>query len=183
MQNDRLSGFAVDAILLVTRVDFRPHYMDAGGAWIMNKPISDYKARPQRVEIAPRQAITVLAHRGTEIRVQHGQVWITQEGDGEDYIVAGGTRFCSASEGRIVVSALSEASRISVSWTDASVVGGYARSGVWLDYGRIGELEVAARRARAKELARLLRRGWGLLKRGWHNLTRRRRPATRLAAR
>ncbi|MGQ0523538.1 MAG: DUF2917 domain-containing protein [Betaproteobacteria bacterium] len=149
----------------------------------MNKPVTDYKARPKTVEIAPRQAITVLGHRGTEIRVQHGQVWITQEGDGEDYIVAGGTRFCSGSEGRIVVSALSEASRISVSWTDPAVVGGYARSGVWLDYGRIAELEVAARRARTIEVARLFRIGFALLKRGWHNLTRRRKPATRLAAR
>jgi hypothetical protein len=149
----------------------------------MNKPITDYKSRSRLVELSAREATTVIAHRGTELRVLEGQVWITQEGDGEDYIVMAGTRFCSGSEGSIVVSALGEASRIAVSWTDPAIAGGYARSGVWLDYGRVAEIEIAARRARAKELRRLLRSGWLFIKRGWHSFTRRRRPATRLAAR
>lgn len=141
----------------------------------MNKPITDYKSRSRLVELPAREAVTVVAHRGTELRVLMGQVWITQEGDGHDYVVTAGTRYCSGSEGSIVVSALGEASRIAVSWTDPAVAGGYVRNGVWLDYGRVAEIEVAARRARAKELRRLLRSGWLFIKRGWHTFTQRRR--------
>ena len=149
----------------------------------MNKPITGYKSRTRLVDLPAREAVTVIAHRGTELRVLEGEVWITQEGDGQDYIVMAGTRFCSGSEGSIVVSALSDASRVAVSWTDPTVAGGFTRSGVWLDYGRVAEIEVAARQARADELRRLLRLGWLFVKRGWHILTRRRRPATRLAIR
>jgi hypothetical protein len=149
----------------------------------MNKPITDYKSRTRLFELSAREAVTVFAHRGTELRVLEGQVWITQEGDGQDYIVMAGTRFCSGSEGSIVVSALSDASRVAVSWTDPAVAGGYARSGVWLDYGRVARIEVAARQARAKEVGRLLRMGWLFIKRGWNSFTRRRKPATRLATR
>ena len=94
----------------------------------MNKPIIDYKSRTRLVDLPARKAFTVMAHRGTELRVLEGQVWITQEGDGQDYIVMAGTRFCSGSEGSIVVSALSDASRVAVSWTDPTVAGGFTRS-------------------------------------------------------
>ncbi|MGQ0752419.1 MAG: DUF2917 domain-containing protein [Betaproteobacteria bacterium] len=149
----------------------------------MNKPITDYKARARLVKLSAREAVTITAHRGTEVRVIEGQVWITQEGDGEDYIVAAGTRFCSGAAGSIVASALSESSRISISWTDPAVAGAYARSGVWLDYAQVAAVEDAARQARARELSRLARAGWTWLKRGWHSFTRRRRAVTRLAAR
>lgn len=149
----------------------------------MNKAITDYKSRPEQVELAPRQAITVRAHRGTEVRVVHGEAWITQEGDGEDYIVGTGTRFCSGSDGSIVVSALNEGSRVVVSWTDPAVAGGYARSGVWLDYSHIERLERGARRARADELVRLMRAGIARLIRVWRGITRRRRTPSRLATR
>ena len=149
----------------------------------MNKPITDYKSRSRLVALSAHEAVTVIAHRGTELRVLDGEVWITQEGDGQDYVVVAGTRYCSGSEGSIVVSAFGTASRFTVSWTDPAVAGGYARSGVWLDYGRVAEIEVAARRARAKELKRLLRLGWLFVKRGWHSFTRRRRLTNRLATR
>lgn len=151
----------------------------------MNTPLTDYKAKPRHLELLPNEAVTVLAERGTEVRVEHGLVWITQEGDGEDHIVAAGTRFCSGYSGNVVVSTLSEASRIVVSWTDPARAGGYVRSGVWLDYARIQQLEYAAQRARANELARLFREGVARLRRAWRRIRLRSRtkPSTRLAPR
>ncbi|MBI4204569.1 MAG: DUF2917 domain-containing protein [Betaproteobacteria bacterium] len=149
----------------------------------MSKPITDYKAQPKRFELAPNQAVTIIAYRGTEVRAVQGELWITQEGDGQDYIVAAGTRFCSGHNGAIVVSALGGTSRASVSWTDPGRAGGYSRSGVWLDYGRIEQLQNAARQARASELARLFRGGLALLARAWRRTTRRRKAAAQLAIR
>ena len=143
----------------------------------MKIALAEYKAAPRRVDLGPKEAITLRAERGTEVRVEHGLVWITQAGDGEDYIVAAGTRFCSGYRGSIVVTTLSAASRISVSWTDPRRTGGYARSGVWLDYGRIEELEHAARRARAQALAQLARDAIAWFAATWRRLTRRRRTA------
>jgi hypothetical protein len=149
----------------------------------MSKPITDYKAQPKLLELAPHQAVTIIAHRGTEVRVVQGEVWITHEGDGEDYIVAAGTRFCSGHSGLIVASALGRASRASVSWTDPGRAGGYSRSGVWLDYGQIEQLQNAAQRARAGELARLFRTGFVLLARLWRRIRRQRKTEAQPAIR
>jgi hypothetical protein len=150
--------------------------MDAGGALIMSTPITDYKAKPKLLEFEPHQAVTITAHRGTEIRVVKGELWITHEGDGEDYIVAAGTRFCSGHSGLIVASALGRASRASISWTDPGHAGGYSRNGVWLDYGQIEQLQNAARRARAREVARLFRTGFARLAHFWRRITLRGKP-------
>lgn len=149
----------------------------------MKISLAEYKAHAKYLDLAPHEAVTVLAERGTEVRVDRGLVWLTQEGDGEDYIVAPGTRFCSGYSGKIVVSTLSEASRVALTWTDPQRTGGYARSGVWVDYGRIDQLEHAARRARARVLAQLVRDGVAWLERRWRDLARRRKPAARLAPR
>ena len=148
----------------------------------MNNLITDYKARPKHIDLAARQAVTVSAHRGTEVRVSGGEVWITQEGDRKDYIVSAGTRFCAGQKGSIVVSALSAASRITVSWTDPARSGGYTRSGVWLDYAQIERIEQAARRARAHEIVRLFHRAVLSVRHAWRSRMRRWMP-DRLAAR
>ena len=141
----------------------------------MKSPITDYKVEPQRVELAADEAVSVIAARGTEVRVDRGLVWITQEGDGDDYIVTAGSRYCSGYSGTIVVSALSGASRVSVWWIDPKRSGGYARSGVWLAYGRIAQLEQSARQERAKAVAALLRKAAGQVARVWRSFTRQRR--------
>ena len=148
----------------------------------MNNPITDYKARPKHIDLGASQAVTVVAHRGTEVRVSGGPVWITQAGDRKDYIVSAGTRFCAGEKGSIVVSALSEASRITVSWTDPARSGGYTRSGVWLDYAQVERIEQAARRARAHEIMRLFHAAVISLKRAWRARMRRWIPG-RLATR
>ena len=141
----------------------------------MDKPIIDYKARPKLVELAPNEALTIMADRGTEIRVVQGALWITQEGDGQDHIVVAGTRFRSGHQGAIVVSALEGASRASVSWADRGRADGYSHSDVQLDYGEIEQLQSAARQARAKELARLVSSGFACLARAWGRIGERRK--------
>jgi hypothetical protein len=138
----------------------------------MSKPIIDYKAQPKLVELAPHEAATIMADRGTEIRVVQGSLWITQEGDSQDHIAVAGTRFCSDHKGTIVVSALERASHASVSWVDPGRLRGYSRSDIQLDYGQIEQLQNAARRLRAKELARLVSSGFARLARVWGRIGR-----------
>lgn len=147
----------------------------------MSKPIIDYKTQPKLVELAPHEAVTIMADRGTQVRVAQGALWITQEGDSEDHIVTAGTRFCSAHHGTIVVSAVERTSRAAVSWVDPGRVRGYSRSDIQLDYGQIEELQNAARRARAKELARLVRGGFARLARAWGRIGERRKAQARTA--
>jgi len=147
----------------------------------MSKPIIDYKAEPKLVELAPNEALTIMVDHGTEIRVVQGALWITQEGDGRDHIVAAGTRFRSGHRGAIVVSALERASRASVSWADPGRARGYLHSDVQLDYGQIEQLQNAARRLRAEELARLVSRGFARLARAWSRIVEQRRPEARTA--
>ena len=144
----------------------------------MSKPIIDYKARPKLIELAPHEAVTIVADRGTGIRVVQGALWITQEGDSQDHIVTAGTRFHSAHKGTIVVSALEEESRASVSWADPGRARGYSRSDVQLDYGEIEQLQNAARRLRAEALARLVSSGFAHLARAWGKIGRKRQART-----
>ena len=147
----------------------------------MNKPIIDYKARPKLIELAPHEAVTIVADRGTGIRVVQGALWITQEGDSQDHIVTAGTHFHSAHKGTIVVSALERATRASVSWADPGRACGYSRSDVQLDYGEIEQLQNAARRLRAEALARLVSSGFARLARAWSGIVKQRRPEARSA--
>lgn len=136
----------------------------------MATQLSDYKTRPRTLELAPDQALTIQAERGTELRVLEGLVWVTQEGHHEDYIVAPGMRFCSGDRGSLVASAVGDASRAVVSWTDPGRAGGYARSGVWFDYGRIERLETEARRLRTATLRQGLARTVDRLVHAWRAL-------------
>ena len=149
----------------------------------MTKLISGYKAIPQLIDLGPNQAIAVKAYRGTEVRSLQGELWVTQEGDNWDYVVPAGTRFCSGNDELIVVSALKNPGRVSVSWRDPDRAGEFDRSAVRLDYGQMERLDRAARRARSDELARLAHAGFRLLARAWRWITRQRRAAGRLATR
>ena len=136
----------------------------------MATQLSDYKAHPRTLEVAPGHALTIEAERGTELRVLEGLVWLTQEGHYEDYIVAPGMRFCSGDRGSLVASAVGVTSRAVVSWTDPQRAGGYARSGVWFDYGRIERLEAEARCLRAATLRQGLAPTIDRLVRAWRAL-------------
>ena len=65
------------------------------------------------LELAEGQVVTLVDAEGTRILPQRGQVWITQEGDREDHIVAAGETLVVLRPGRTVVQAL-EPARVAI---------------------------------------------------------------------
>ena len=59
--------------------------------------------------------VSIAATPGLVIRVRKGQVWITQSGDPQDYVVGAGERFVADRSGRVVVSSF-ERGEIEVEW-------------------------------------------------------------------
>jgi hypothetical protein len=51
---------------------------------------------------------------GGAVRVTAGRVWVTQAGDGGDYVVGAGERFVAGWRGRVVIEALSEGAAVVV---------------------------------------------------------------------
>ena len=58
----------------------------------MKIALAEYKAAPRRVDLGPKEAITLRAERGTEVRVEHGLVWITQAGEAASGSTTGASR-------------------------------------------------------------------------------------------
>ncbi|HUI99606.1 MAG TPA: DUF2917 domain-containing protein [Usitatibacter sp.] len=65
------------------------------------------------LELAEGQVVTLVDAEGTRILPQRGQVWITQEGDREDHIVAAGETLVVVRPGRTIVQAL-EPARVAI---------------------------------------------------------------------
>ena len=134
----------------------------------MNIPYSRYKARSERLALAPDVAVSLEARAGTALRSLVGRVWITQEGDARDYIVPAGMRYTAGRSGRVVANAVDGAAQVAVSWVP-DAAGTLAHSRVSLDYESITELRRAAGLARSREIARLIKYGWVRLARGFRN--------------
>lgn len=144
--------------------------MNAKGALIMDILFSDYKLAWRPLRLRQRQAVSIEAQRGTQIRSLRGELWITQEGDPHDYFVPAGMFFCADRTGRIVVSALDHAAYASVSWNKREHAGTFSRKTVRIDYARLEELERDAKKARSRELARLTRIGFNWIRHVWRRL-------------
>ena len=92
-----------------------------------------YKSSPQRVTIAPGAAIAVEARPGTELRGLEGTVWVTQEGDAQDYVVPAGVRFTAGRVSRLVATAMRAQARVAVGWHAPSRTGATSTSRVSVD--------------------------------------------------
>ena len=134
----------------------------------MNITYSQYKTKAERLALAQDTVVSVEARAGTALRSLAGRVWITQEGDARDYMVPAGKRYTAARGGRVVVNAVDGAAQVAVSWV-RDAAGTLARSRVSLDYDSIAELNRTARRTRAREIARLVKRGWAWLARAFRS--------------
>ena len=114
-------------------------------------------------------ALSITGGRGTVVRCLEGQVWLTQEGDAQDYFLAANTRYHAVTAGSIVVNALVAPARIAVYRTAAAPAGDWRRNGVRLDAGFIDGAMRLARRERARTMTDLSIRGrWclrGMLRR------------------
>lgn len=66
----------------------------------------------EEITLVGSQMMTVSGRRsGKEIRVLEGTVWITAEGDPQDYLVTAGGHFRAARRGKIVIESLDPLSR------------------------------------------------------------------------
>jgi len=63
------------------------------------------KARIARLALRPRDTLTLDAARGALVRCLEGLVWITQDGDRADHVVAAGDAFRVDRDGAVVVQA------------------------------------------------------------------------------
>jgi hypothetical protein len=126
----------------------------------------------RRVELGSRQAMAVEARPGTIVRCLEGTIWLTQEGLFSDTILIPGTRFVADTHGKIVLNALDGSGTAQV-YVPGCGATAHAGSGLQVDAGVIERVERAARRARAREIARLARKLGTYAAAAWHSLTRR----------
>jgi Protein of unknown function (DUF2917) len=63
------------------------------------------KARIARLALGRRDTLTLEAARGALVRCLEGLVWITQDGDRADHIVAAGDSFRVDRDGSVIVQA------------------------------------------------------------------------------
>ncbi|HEX2829736.1 MAG TPA: DUF2917 domain-containing protein [Burkholderiales bacterium] len=59
-----------------------------------------------RLAIAAREAVSVELPAGAAVHGVGGTLWLTQEGDQRDHVLAAGTTFCTDRAGRVVLSAI-----------------------------------------------------------------------------
>jgi hypothetical protein len=72
----------------------------------------DKEIAPEETTVHGAQALSVPGCRlGSRIRVLEGVLWITQEGDKNDYLVSAGDVFVCTRAGRVVVESLAAVSR------------------------------------------------------------------------
>ena len=125
------------------------------------------KPAPQLRDLAAGDTFSIAGVRGTVIKTLQGRVWVTQEGDARDYVVPVYGRFFAAREGRIVVSALAEATQIAIYRSEPEPPGDWRRNAVRLDPGFAEAARRAARKEMAQWFAMLAANGWRQLKRIW----------------
>jgi hypothetical protein len=70
------------------------------------------EVHPEEFTLVGSQVMTASGRRAaSEIRVLGGTVWITAEGDSEDYLVTAGGHFRATGRGKIVIESLDPLSR------------------------------------------------------------------------
>lgn len=136
----------------------------------MNTKNVQGKAVPEYIELAEGRAVTVPAVPGTEIRSVEGEVWVTQEGDVQDYFVPAGASYHAAGSGGIVVSALTGNSRVAVRHVAPQPAGLWAQNSVHLEPASIDAIRRQALEARAEYFAGLVHGAWQLLQKAWCRL-------------
>src|SRR3954470_22907246 len=81
------------------------------------------------VNVKPHQATSIDMPAGAAIQAVAGTVWLTQEADAVDHVVAAGTTFCTDRRGRVVLTTVDEPSVVLV-WKAAPRLGVPAAIGI-----------------------------------------------------
>lgn len=133
----------------------------------MSIPTLQDKSGPELHRLTAGETVSIIARRGSVIRVLQGRTWITQEGDAHDYVVPAGMRFCVAGSGHVVVSAVNDDTTIALYQVQPSPAAEWSRNRVCFapDFALTARRE--AQREIARQMAALLSRLWCRIRRLW----------------
>jgi hypothetical protein len=97
-----------------------PHQAGAGAPRAGAFPRSQHKPLTRaltggRFSLIDSGHVTIAAVPGLAVRARSGALWITQEGDHQDHLVAAGERFVADRHGSLVVSAFAR-SEVELTW-------------------------------------------------------------------
>jgi hypothetical protein len=133
--------------------------------------MKDTSSKPTgRLALRPHQTVSISAAPGTVVRGLEGTVWLTQEALLADCILIPGTRFVSASRGKIVLSALDGAAVARVYAPECDTRLAHIGTGLQFDPGVLERIEKEARRAQAQEIGRLLRLLGDFVSSAWRSI-------------
>lgn len=113
---------------------------------------------------------SVIGERGSVVRCHAGLIWVTREGDPLDHVVPAGARFCAGGPGRIVVSAVSDGTRIATYRVEPKPPADWMRNTVRVDAGYVERVRREARQQMARWFAAGVIRAARGLKRMWRRL-------------
>lgn len=141
-----------------------------------------HDGRGQQVrDLHAGEPCSVIGSRGTVVRCLNGLLWVTQEGDSQDYVVPPGARYCAGSNGRIVISAVAEDTRIAVYRVTPLPATVWSRNVVRFDANFVESIYHAARRERARLLSAVAGKAWRCVQRTWRRLVQSHRHNTALS--
>lgn len=133
------------------------------------------KPAPQLRDLAAGDIFSVIGSRGTVVRVLQGRAWITQEGDPQDYVVPPGAHYQSGGNGRIVVNAVADDTRIAMYRVAPLPAADWARNAVRVDANFVESVRHAAQQERAEYFAELVVGAWRRVRRAWCGFVKSRR--------
>lgn len=118
---------------------------------------------------------SIAGRRGTVVRCLTGRLWVTQEGDAQDYVVPPCGCYCSGGNGRIVISAAAENTRIAVYHVTPPPATAGARNRVRVDADFVAMIHDMVRQERARLLSAMIAHAWCHVRRAWRWLMQSRR--------
>ncbi len=141
----------------------------------MNKQLILDKPAPQLRDLAAGDIFSIIGRRGMVVRVLQGRAWITQEGDPQDYVVPLGARYQSGGNGRIVVNAVADDTRIAMYRVAPLPAADWARNAVRIDADFVESIRHAAQQERVQYFAELVTGAWCRVQRAWRRFAQSRR--------
>ena len=141
----------------------------------MNSRLTHDKQARQLYDLNAGVPYSIIGRRGTVMRCLTGRLWVTQEGDAQDYVVPPCACYCSSGDGRIVISAAAENTRIAVYHLAPLSATVWPRNVVRVDADFIALMHEVARQERARLLSALMTQVWRHVQRAWRRLMQSRR--------
>lgn len=144
--------------------------MHALSAVIMNHPAAPME---RQLALSANQAVSVPATRGTAVHCLRGTLWLTQEGRWADTILIPGAYFVSDGNGKLVLNAPDGDAVARIVAPASGSVTGFPGAGLHYDHEVFERVASEARRARMKEIGRLVSGLAHIALSVWRSLARR----------